>query len=463
MSKVKGSKLKKFLKITGITCLALFLSVTLTGCSNTKNTTGSNELVIWGFVDEDTMKPIIQDFKNENKGIEVKYYKKSLDGNYENNAMNSILSGEGPDVWAMPNDWVYRHKDKLTPLPQDLIKSKDINLSEYFVKPVVNDNIIDKQVYGLSPSVDLLRIYYNPVLYDKAKENFMDSHRDQEDLTTKIGAIFEKFPITWDEFNQIEPYLTVKSGSSIQTSAVAMGTSNNVSNSQDILTLLMIQNQTKMISDDASQAVFNLPIKSASGTDIYSGRNSLDFYAKYADPSSSYYTWNSSMPNDVDAFLQGKVTMIFGYSNLGLNFQQLYPDFNFEVAKIPQIGDINNVVDYAKYTTYTVPSYSKQQTNAWKFITLLSIDSADGYVSTTKELPSHIEDVEPKLRDRGNGAPDIDQLKTATTLTKGRYPVDVDSQLKEAITRVVTKAQSSQASLDTAATNITTLLRKQTW
>jgi len=460
---IRSGTMKKILKIVSTTMLAVFLAVTLTGCSNKPKTSAPKDLIVWGFVDEDTMKPIIQDFKNENKGIEVKYFKKALDGNYENNAMNSILSGEGPDVWAMPNDWVYRHKDKLAPLPQELIKSKDINLSEYFVKPIINDNIIDKQVYGLSPSVDLLRIYYNPVLYDKAKENFMDSHRDQEELTSKIGAIFEKFPITWDEFNQIEPYLTIKNGNFIQTSAVAMGTSNNVSYSQDILTLLMIQNQTKMISDDATQAVFNLPIKSASGTDIYAGRNSLDFYSKYSDPSSPYYTWNSSMPNDVDAFLQGKVTMIFGYSNLGLNFQQLYPDFNFEVAKAPQIGDINSLVDYAKYTTYTVPSYSKQQTNAWKFITLLSIDGANGYVSTTKELPSHIESVEPKLRDRGNGSPDNDQLKTATTLAKGRYPVDVDYQLKEAITRVVTRAQSPQASLDTAATNITTLLRKQTW
>jgi len=56
--------------------------------------------------------------------------------------------------------------------------------------------------------------------------------------------------------------------------------------------LLMLQNQTKMISEDLGQASFNLPTKDSSGKDIYPGTKALDFYTSYSNPSSPNYTWN---------------------------------------------------------------------------------------------------------------------------------------------------------------------------
>jgi len=459
-----SDKYRRIIKIIGTTLLAVVFALSLTGCG-TQSTTKPNTLVIWGFYDEDVFKPIIKDFKRKNKGLEVKYYKKNLDSNYENDALNSMLSGQGPDVWAIPSDWVYRHKEKLAPMPKELLKNKKIVAKDYFVDPIIKDNVFDNQIYGLSPTVDALQIYYNPTIFDQAKSNASKLLKGNDAARSKINKIFSNFPVTWDEFNKIIPYLTTKNGSFISISGAAIGTSNNVTYSADLLSLLMLQNQTKMLSDDLSQATLNLPTKNSSGQDVFPGKNSLDFYNSFADASQSNYTWGTGMPNDVEAFVQGKVAMIFSYSTLAGYLQQIYPNFKFQRALVPQIGELNPIIDYAHYTTYAVPEISPMSKTAWDFITYLSIDSASTYRSASKELPAKKQNsADPVLKSRqSNSAPTSEILKTATTWNKGRYPVEVDNLLKQAIDRVNNRSQSSQASLDTAAANITQLLRKDTW
>lgn len=461
--KSAGYKWKKFLKVFGTSTLAVAMALTLTGCGTT-TTAKPNSIVIWGFVDEDVFTPIIKDFKTQNKGITVTYVKKTLDGNYEDNALNSILSGQGPDVWAIPNDWVYRHKDKLSAMPATMLTSKKIVAKDYFADVVMQNNVFDNQIYGLSPTIDVLQAYYNPTIFDNSRSNINKNlGSNNSTLASSLSQILNKFPITWGEFNQIIPYLTTKNGSTITTAGAAIGTSGNVSNAQDLLSLLMLQNQTKMLSDDLSQATINLPVKNAAGADVFSGKNSLDFYTSYANHGAPNYAWNATMPNDVQAFVQGKVAIIFGYSDLAIYLRQVYPNFQFQQALMPQVGDINNIVDYAHYTSYVVPNASPNTQLAWQFIQSLSTDEASTYRSATKEISSKKVETEVVLKNRGAGTPSQDQIKTAQSWNKGRYPVDIDAQFKQAIDRVNSSSQNSQASLDTAASNITELLRKKTW
>ena len=456
--------MKKILKIVGASCLAIVMALSLTGCDSTTTTSSSNQLVIWGFVDKDVFSPIIKDFQSQHKGITVKYYQKSLDNNYENDALNSILSGQGPDVWAIPNDWVYRHKDKLAPMPANLLTDKKIVAKDYFADAVMKDNAFDNQIYGLTPTIDILQVYFNPALFDNARSHVNKTlSESNHDAQQELNKILSNFPITWDEFNKIIPYLTVKNGSSISVAGAALGTSSNVSYSQDILSLLMLQNQTKMTSDDLSQANFNLPVKNTAGADVYPGRNALDFYSGFSNSGSGIYTWNAGMPSDVEAFVKNQAAIIFGYSNLSTFFHQIYPNFQFQQALMPQVGDINNIVDYAHYTSYVVPTASPNTALAWQFVVSLSTDEASTYRSTTKEIPAKKADSEISLKNRGGATPSQNQIKTAVSWNKGRYPLGVDSQLRQAIDRINSGAQSSQTSLDTAASNITDLLRKTIW
>jgi len=461
-----GSTWKKFLKIFGTSTLAIAMALSLTGCG-TATSTAPTQIVVWGFVDEDVFTPIIRDFKNSHKGIDVKYYKKDLDANYEDNALNSILSGQGPDVWAIPNDWVYRHKDKLAPTPDSLLTSAKLVPKDFFNSFVMSDCAFDNKMYAMPGSTDSLRVYYNQQLLTQADDKIGNALRDDTDARSSLSRIISSLPATWEEFDKIIPWLTVKNGSQIQTAGAAIGTSNNVSYSQDILSLLMIQNSTKMLSDDLSQATFNLPVKNSSGVDTFPGKTALDFYTKYSNPGSAQYTWNAGMPNDIEAFVQGKVAIIFGYSGLAGHLNQVYPNFRFQTGLMPQVGNLNPIIDYAHYTTYTVPKESVAVSTAWSFIiNNLATDQSGTYVAATKELPvsKTSDQTQPSLQSRTEvNTPGPQILSTMQSWNKGRYPVDLDNQLKDAINRVNARSQSSQASLDTAASNITELLRKKTW
>ena len=455
---------KKLLKIIGTSTLAVAMALTLTGCG-TATTAKPNQVVVWGFVDEDVFKPIIKDFQSSNKGITVKYYKKTLDANYEDAALNSILSDQGPDVWAIPNDWVYRHKDKLAAAPDTLLKSKKLVPKDYFSDFVLSDNAFDNQIFGMPPTSDVLQVYYNPEIFNSATAKVTAALKNDPTQKSQVNKILNNFPVTWAEFDQIIPWLTTKSGNNISVAGAAIGTSGNVTNSADILSLLMLQNQTKILSDDLSQATFNLPVKNSAGGDVYAGKNSLDFYSKYADPSNPAYTWNSSMPNDVDAFVQGKVGMIFSYSNLATFMQQVYPKFSFKRGLIPQVGDLNPIIDLASYTSFVVPDNSVVKDLAWQFVVGLATEQSSTYKSATKELSAKRQTgVTPELKSRTSGGAPTDQIAVkALTFTKGRYPVELDREFMQAIDRVNARAQNSQASLDTAAANETELLRRTTW
>jgi ABC-type glycerol-3-phosphate transport system substrate-binding protein len=453
---------RKYFRTAGIAVLAIFFALTLTGCGE-KQTPEAKEMVVWGFVDEDVFKPIIKDFNKKNK-VKVTYVKKKLDSNYENNALNSIMSGRGPDVWAIPNDWVYRHKEKLTPLPDSIAKSNKLDVAETFASFVQEDNVFDGKVYGLTPGVDMLQIYYNPTLFNEATQRASTALKSQTDARKEITGILGQFPITWGEFNKVIPWLTVKNGNYVTTGAVAMGTSNNISYPEDILSLLMLQNQTKMISDDLGQASFNLPIKNSTGQEIYPGTNALGFYTSYANPADSNYTWNQSMPNDIQAFIEGKVAMIFNYSDLAGHLNQAYPNFKYTRALVPQIGDFNPITDYASYTTYVVPEISPTQSDAWDFIAQMSTKSYGTYNSATLTLaPTKNTEEKVLASRRSRKGPTKTEIVSGTTWNKGRYPIELDNLFKDAISRVNAGSQSSQASLDTAATKSTELLRKEGW
>ncbi len=453
---------KKYLKVAGTSLLAIIMALTLTGCGE-KQVPEAKEMVVWGFVDEDVFKPIIKDY-GSNK-IKITYIKKKFDSNYENDALNSIMSGQGPDVWAIPNDWVYRHKEKLAPLPDTIVKSNNLDVAKIFADFVQKDNIFDGKVYGLTPGVDILHVYYNEDLFEKASSRAYTTLETRETERDDITGILSRFPTTWAEFNKIIPWLTERNGSFITTSAVAMGTTNNVSYPEDILSLLMLQNQTKMVSDDIKQASFNLPIKNSKGEDVSPGANSLSFYTDFSNPNSPNYTWNQSMPNDIQAFIDGKVAMIFNYSDLSKYLNQSYPNFKYNKAVVPQIGDFNSIVDYASYTTFVVPEISNASTEAWKFISFLT--TSDGY-STYNSATQALEPIKNEerivLTERANKeGPTRSEVTTGTTWNKGRYPVELDNLFKDAISRVNSGSQSSQASLDTAATKLTELLRKEGW
>ena len=454
--------MKKILKIFSFVLIGAFFSVILTGCgkSSTSNSS-SKEIVVWSFEDEDVWKTIARNFASSNKDYTINYQKQTFDANYENRVLNSMLSGKGPDVWAMPNDWVYRHKDKLAPMPSELTKTYKVK--DKFVESMQESVIFDDKLYSLAPSIEPLSLYYNPKLLSSRQSELTDNNKDKDQVKT-INALFNTIPKTWTDFTELTKLITKKdSAGNITLSGVAMGTS-KVSYSQDILYLLMLQNDTQILSTDMQLARFNLPISSELNTDI-PGKSAMDFYTSFANPSSPNYSWNNNLGSEIDAFANGKVAFIVGYTSLQKTLLEKYPQTQYKRAYMPQLSsDKDKIVDYAKFSAFGVNKLSNNINASWKLITSLVDNSSGDYSSSTRTYTSiKSTNTEIKFEDRDGTNPDKLELLTAHSLVKGRYPDEFDSFIRSAITAVNNKTQNSQTAIDWAAGKATELLRKETW
>ena len=469
-------KLKYFSKVLSLIFIGVLVATSVSGCGK-KTPAATKVITIWGFDDEDIWKPIIKDAQGEVKGYEIKYVKKTLSDSYENEALNSILSGQGPDIWAIPNDWVYRHKDKLAPMPDSLIKSSKINLDEQFVPVVKQSGYFDGKIYSLPLAIDTLVAFYNQKMLEKTLDDYSNSHRVPSNASDEIResinndkkratSLLSSFPTTWNDFSEMTKLVTQRSGNNVSISGVALGTSDNIYKSQNILYALMLQNQTKMTSDNLDTANFNLPQQTYAGANDNPAKRALEFYTSFSNPNSLNYSWNSSMENNLDAFAHEKTAVIFAESSTSNYFTQKYPNFKHKAASLPQINNTNeNIIDFATYTTLVVPSKSTYTTTAWNLIYPLSTTLNSYYSTVRLASPAKKKDYIPILADRQNTIISTSsfQAQTAKTWNKGRYPKDVDSIFRTAIDNVVTGKQDSQAALDLAATKVTELLRKEGW
>ena len=454
--------MKKIFKITSCILALAFFSIALSGCSHNDNKDPNvNKIIVWSFEDADAWKSVEKDFEKNNKGFDLIYYKQTLDSNYENKVINSILSDEGPDVWAMPNDWVYRHKGKLAPLPEKA--ASKLNLDDDFVPSIKQSIYLDDKIYALSPSSEPLMVYYNSKLFSDTLSALNQNTKDK-DQRKRNTQLLNEVPKTWSDFTETTKLLTVKSGSNIERAGIAMGTA-NVTNSQNILYLLMMQNETSILSTDANIATFNLPESTSIGDNDNPGRRALEFYSSFANPSSVNYSWNDALGNDVEAFINGKVAMIFGFSDLKNTLTQKYPNFKYKKAFVPQVqSDATKITDFARFNAFGVSKYSNNVNIAWSAVYSLVFDAYSEFNSANNLYTSKkSKNYDISITSRSSSNPEKLSLATANSLVKGRYPVEFDQTIKKAIKAVNSGGQSAQLALDIAANTITELLRRETW
>jgi len=462
--------MKKISKIVGYCVIALLFAVALSSCKKKAQADPVETTIrVWSFEDEDVWKPIIKSYSQKNKGYSIVYTKQALDDQYENKVLNSILSGQGPDVWAMPNDWVYRHKDKLFPISTAKAITT-IGLDKY--TPAIKESVfIDNKIYALSPYTEPMIVYYNDEIFKQAVKDFNAGNTGKDNASARQEAdkLLDKPPLTWTDFASAAQMLTKKDESgNIELSGVAMGTS-DVSISSDILYLLMLQNETKIVADNLKAATFNLPQQTPQDTEDTPGKRALDFYSSFADPASDNFSWDGSLGNEIDAFANGQVAMIFGYDSFRNYFSQKYPNFRYKRAAVPQLtNDYTKSVDYAKFNVFGVTALTAKYTNkpgkCWGLIQLLAGGSASDFNSALNVPSSKINsNTDTKFDDRDTTNPEKISLRTAQSFVKGRYPNEFDQAIKDMIAGVVDGTQDSKTALDLTANNITQILTKETW
>lgn len=395
------------------------------------------ELTWWKpFDDPRAVQPLLEAFQKEHSNIRVQYVEKNVE-TYEDELVDALASGTGPDIFSIHNDWLPKHKAKLVPSGPTGVGLRD--LKEQFAAVAAADLVGEDGVYAVPLSVDVLAMYYN------------------RDILASTGIA--RPPATWEELVNLAPRITrTDSLGNFQRSAVALGTADNVNRAPDILGLLMLQNGTPFYSPENPGRSIADQLRNSSGESYTPGEQALKFYTQFADPSKVPYTWSQRSNNSIEAFGAGSVAMIFSYSYLRPSLASRAPFLNYGVAPVPQISADATRVNYANYWAEAVSRQSKEQAAAWTFLKYITQkDVLRKYYDVQKVPSSRIDLLEEQQAD-----PDLGVFAEAVLSARSFYKPQsdaVESIFVQMINDVVLRSVSPREAISSAAEKFNLLLR----
>lgn len=418
----------------------------------------------------DDFADIIAKYKAIHPFVNINYRKLRYE-EYEKELIEAFATDRGPDIFSIHNTWTrkYQSKGLIEPMPDsitmayptvegkikkevvpNLRTTKSISLKkikEDYVDVVYDDivikakdaktNTVAEKVFGLPYFMDTLALFYNKDLFNNAG--------------------IANPPTLWNrEFQQDVKKLTKQDnkGQIIQA-GVALGGSNNITRSNDILSLLMMQNGTEMMKGELV-AFHQKP--SYFEKDIYPGLDALRFYTDFANPAKEVYCWNKQMDNSLELFIQGKLAMMFGYSYMLPQIKAQAPKLNFGIAAMPQIEN-NTQINSANYWVEAVSKkiqtnpdnlakgkdYAKLKSDtAWDFIQFVAkADNAKAYLTKTKKVTALRKLVEEETEDA-----EIGEFAKQVLTAKSWYKGDDANAAEMIMGEMVDSAAASQEELE---------------
>ncbi|MCU0678826.1 MAG: extracellular solute-binding protein [Planctomycetes bacterium] len=402
------------------------------------------------FDGSDDFADIIAKYNQIHPFVTINYRKLRYD-EYEEKLLEAFATDRGPDILSIHNTWIrkYQAKGFLEPMPDKITMAypvlegkikKEVNpnvktvnsinltkLKNDFIDVVYDDVVIkqinektkktEERVYGLPLSIDTLALFYNRDLFNNAG------------ITSP--------PAYWNrEFQQTVKKLTKQDNrGQIVQSGVALGGSDNIERSSDILSVLMMQNGTVMMSDNGIVG-FHVRPEAFKEKNYNPGLDALRFYTDFANPAKEVYAWNKTLENSLNLFTQGKLAMMFGYSYMLPQIKAEAPKLNFSIAPLPQIEGNPQSINFANYWVEAVAKKSANAAIAWDFVQFaVKEKQVLGYLNKVKKPTALRALVDKQIEDQEIGV-FAGQVLTAQSWYKGADASAAEAIMEEMIDNV---------------------------
>jgi ABC-type glycerol-3-phosphate transport system substrate-binding protein len=372
------------------------------------------------------------------KDITVKYHVFEDEKEYETTLLKALSEGKGPDIFSIANDQLEKYRGKLAPAPSSLLNTSILEpiLPTQFAVELLSEH----KLYGVPFEIEPLMLITNKSLFP------------EELLDVEI-------PLSWKGVRELAVKLTVIKNGKMQISGLALGTGKEIQRSAQILQLLMMQNNTQMITPDRSQAAFHLFRTKENGEVEYPGVWALKYYTDFANPKSDHYTYDPALGDDVKAFSENKVAMMINYPSV-LNFLskvmpnvdkvKIYPVPNLWEIDFPtkeEAGKISQPKDMTRYHIEVVNKNSPNAKFAWEF--LLEVFKQSGGFGAIAKNPTEQEDYLERK-----------PIRFSTSFYKGAYPEETDKIFVEMADDVIRNNLPPQEAILKAADKFNLLLKK---
>ncbi len=311
---------------------------------------------IWGTVPAEPMNTTLTALVEADEAYAFVSYRYVAPEDFNQKITEALADGVGPDLILASHEQLVEQRRRIQPISYESFPLRDFQ--DLYIEGAQIHALSDG-VYGYPMFVDPLMMYWN------------------EDILTNNG--FLTSPRTWEELVNVQlPAMIDRSfDRTIDRSVVAMGVFDNTENAYGVLSMLLIQSGSQLVSERIAEASANyqvgLTTSNAQSQNPFV--NSLSFYLRFSQPANTLYSWNRSFGSDITQFISEDLVFYFGYGSEGYELQRLNPNLNFDIAEVPQGATSDLRRTYGKFYALSPLRSSDNINGAFNVMGQLSSDA----------------------------------------------------------------------------------------
>ena len=293
--------------------LALAMISTYKPAPDKAAVTLGDSIVIWGTIQASAFQTVLDPLQESNKAYSVVSYVEKDPRNFDADLLNALAENRGPDIIFIAHEKLIQLRSKIVPVSYESFPRRDfqnlfIDGAEIFA--------LQDGIYAYPIAIDPMVMYYNRDLL--ATKNIINP------------------PTTWESVvNDIIPTMVERDYSrNIIRSPLAFGEYRNINNGFGILSMLLLQGGSALVTEQNSS--YQLLLNTTPANAGKPLENALTFYTNFASPSNPLYSWNRALNLDRDEFLSEKLVLYFGKGSEGPSLASQNPNLNFDIAEVPQ-------------------------------------------------------------------------------------------------------------------------------
>lgn len=290
--------------LAAIIAIAIF-AMNKGGSTSAKKGELAGSLTIWGLLPSEPVKAAFDVLQTQYPDLRITYVEKNIN-NLESDLTEALANGEGPDIFAITPEMIMGQRQRLltipyTSFPDSMFKQTFVDQANLFMTP---------------EGIVAFPMYINPLVL----------YINNDILSTNYIV---KNPTTWDELVSLAPEIVKQNSSGeISQRLIGLGLSGNTNHVLPIIATLLFQGGdpiTAYVPGTSQVAALPGPV----------GESVFGFYTGFAEPTSDFYTNNSSLGNDRDMFIAGRDAFYIGFADELPIIRAKNPNLNFDVSMIP--------------------------------------------------------------------------------------------------------------------------------
>lgn len=412
----------------------VFATYTSTG-TNTETSVG--KVVIWGTLPRAVMENVLVEITKVDQAFkEVSYLEKEED-TLSTDLASAIATGNAPDLVLASQETLLSVAKLITPIPTSTLSVATFESA-----------FVSEARLLLAPSGD--RYYGVPFLVDPL---VLFSNRA---LLASNGIA--KPPVTWEALTGLVPSIaTFTPTKQVTRGLIAMGSYDNVHNARAILSSLFLQ--TRVPVSAYRSGTLSADLTGASTGETLPGRAVLNFYIQFADPSKVSYTWNVSLPDSQQAFLNGSLGLYLGFVSEAKFLKAANPNLDFMVSALPQPATAELKSAYGLLYSFMIPRGAPNASGGYRAAALLSSSAMQAIAASLTGLaPATLSELAIEPSDPIAVIAYAEALYAKGWLSPA--PVDTDAVFSSMITGVISGRLTLEEALTSGTNALSALLQK---